>query len=401
MRERVGIFGFCVLVSALTMTAAAVDAHVKSYNVVYAFAGGSDGAAPQAGVSMDAAGNLYGTTFNGGGVGVCQDVGGCGTVFKIAPDGAETVLVSFDYTNGAFPLSTPFVDKSGDVYGTTLEGGAGIDAGGDGTIFKIAPDGTEAVLHSFCVQSGCPDGASPLGNLITDKAGDFYGLTNGGGASGDGVIFKFTHRAKLQVLYAFSDPLPMGNLVKDAAGNFYAITYEGGTNNTGAVVKVSRKGVGTRLYSFGANGSGDGVFPTGVAVDQTGNVFGVTQGGGAHGAGAVFEVTANGTETILYSFAGGDDGARPSAPPVLDKSGNLYGLTGSGGVDGDGVVFRLTPAGKETVLHAFADFDDGNEPLAGLLATKGGTFYGTTFYGGGGSGAGCGDGCGTVFKLVN
>lgn len=158
----------------------------------------------------------------------------------------------------------------------------------------------------------------------------------------------------------------------------------------------------TLLYSFGAN-SGDGGYPTGVAMDSAGNLFGTTYFGGAYSAGTVFELAAGVTEKILYSFKEGKDGGQPQAPVVLDKSDNVYGVTQYGGNDaecggfGCGTVFKVMPTGKETVLHTFSG-DDGADPVEPLLSAGGGVFYGTTSTGGG---MGCfGGGCGTVFKFV-
>lgn len=180
---------------AVLAFAAPAWADAGTFTLLHSFTNSPDGAEPLAGVSKDKVGNLYGTTAAGGAY-------GGGTVYKIGPDGSETILLSFDGSNGEGPVSAPLIDSSGDLYGVTYGGGAGVN-GGQGTIFKIDAQGQASVLYSFCTTQGCPDGGNPTGNLIKDKKGNLYGVGQEGGTAGKGVAFKFTAKDKLKVLYSF------------------------------------------------------------------------------------------------------------------------------------------------------------------------------------------------------
>jgi uncharacterized repeat protein (TIGR03803 family) len=245
---------------------------------------------------------------------------------------------------------------------------------------------TETLLHSF---SGSPDGATPYASLV--KHGKFYGTTLSGGSFGGGTVFEITIKGKEKVLHSFGQgtdgSVPYGSLVFDKLGNLYGTTSAGGTSGAGTVFKMSSSGTETVLYNF--TGGADGAIPfAGVILDKEGNLYGTTGVGGTFGAGTVFEISSSGTETVLYSFTGGADGNTPLAGLVRDRQGNLYGTTteggftcigGSGG-DGCGVVFEVTPSGSETVLHAFTgDVADGITPGFGSLTTN---LYGTTWFGG-------------------
>ena len=175
----------------------------------------------------------------------------------------------------------------------------------------------------------------------------------------------------------------------------------GGASGFGTVFKVTPSGVETVLHSFAPNGE-DGFYPYGgVILDSKGNLYGTTEYGGKTGVGTVFEVTASGTEAILHSFSGGVDGISPYAGLVFDKKDNLYGTTLYGGSFDLGTVFELTNSGTETILHSFArNGTDGYFPSAGLSIDKAGNLYGTTQTGGTASGTSCSSGCGVVFKIV-
>jgi uncharacterized repeat protein (TIGR03803 family) len=192
---------------------------------------------------------------------------------------------------------------------------------------------------------------------------------------------------------------PLDGLLADSSGNLYATTSAGGASGNGAVFEFSKAGVESVLYSFA--GGTDGASPQGGLIrDKSGNLYGTTYSGGVAGAGTVFMITTTGTEEVLYSFAGGKDAAFPEAGLTLDAQGNLYGTTSAGGTFNYGAVFKLTApksggAWKETVLYSFgASGTDGQIPVSSLTLGAAGTFYGTTSAGGA-------YGYGTVFQLVH
>ncbi|HEY0745288.1 MAG TPA: choice-of-anchor tandem repeat GloVer-containing protein [Steroidobacteraceae bacterium] len=310
-----------------------------------------------------------------------------GTIFKITPSGTETLLYSFAGT----PYAGLVQGSDGNVYGTTASGGSS----GRGTVFKITPSGTETLLYSF------PAGSSdPYTGLIQGSDGNVYGTTGAGGASDDGTVFELTPSGTETVLHAFpkvgsSDgKIPYAGLIQGSDGNFYGTTYFGGSSAFGTVFKVTPSGTETVLYSFA--GGSDGEHPyAGVIQGSDGNFYGTTYQGGASGLGTVFKVTPSGTETVLYSFAGGlSDGANPEAGVIQGSDGNFYGATYLGGASGFGTVFELTPSGTETVLHAFAGgSSDGGNPSANLIQSSDGNLYGSTYAGGT-------SGYGTFFKVA-
>jgi uncharacterized repeat protein (TIGR03803 family) len=355
--------------------------------VLYAFKGApGDGEGPYVGLIADKAGNLYGTTELGG-------TSNAGVVFKLAPDGTETVLYTFTgHSDGGRPFAGLLSDKAGNLYGTTSRGGAS----NEGVVFKLAPEGTETVLYAF---KGGSDGRWPEAGLIADKAGNLYGTTPQGGASGAGVVFKLAPDGTETVLYAFKGDSdgdgPTARLIADGAGNLYGMTLEGGASGAGVVFKLAPDGTETVLYAF--KGGSDGRFPRGgLIADKAGNLYGTTLEGGASGAGVVFKLAPDGTETVLYAFTDHSDGGGPFAGLIADGAGNLYGTTRLGGAyngaSGAGVVFKLAPDGTETVLYTFTGESDGGRPFAGLLSDKAGNLYGTAY--GGASDRG------VVFKLA-
>ncbi|MGH6848236.1 MAG: choice-of-anchor tandem repeat GloVer-containing protein [Methylocella sp.] len=319
---------------------------------------------------------------------------------------AETVLHSFTggISDGGTPRAGLIADSKGNLYGTTVFGGGS----GNGAVFKLSPSGTETVLHSF---TGGSDGLFPIGGLIADGNGNLFGTTIEGGASGAGVVFKLSPGGTETVLHAFaggSDGAnPVAGLIADSSGNLYGTALNGGASGCnggsrcGVVFKLSPSGTETVLYSF--TGGSDGANPrAGLIADSSGNFYGTTEGSGAFKFGTVFKLSPSGTETVLYSFKGGSDGRFPEAGLIADSSGNLYGTTVEGGgsegcVFGCGVVFKLSPGGTYTVLYAFTGGSDGQFPSAGLIADSNGNLYGTAERGGA---SGCDAfGCGVVFKL--
>jgi uncharacterized repeat protein (TIGR03803 family) len=378
----------------------------------------ADGGEPSAGLIFDQKGNLYGTTVEGGRYDGCGNGEGCGVVFKLTPKGKETALYSFcaqnNCTDGDGPIAGLVFDEKGNLYGTTYNGGAydGCNSGvGCGAVFKLTPGGEETVLYSFCAQSNCADGDFPSAGMVFDEKGNMYGTTFWGGNGGDGVVFKLTPEGKETVLYNFcvqsrcaDGQHPAAGLIFDKNGNLYGTTRYGGVDGDGVVFKLTPKGKETVLYSFCAQQNcADGADPlAGLVFDQKGNLYGTTYWGGTSykDGGVVFKLTPKGKETVLYSFCAQQncaDGEQPYAGLVLDQKGNLYGTTSVGGAGQEGVVFKLTPKGKETVLHSFPECvthcTDGEVPLAGVIFDQKGNLYGTTQQGGAYGG-------GIVFKLT-
>jgi uncharacterized repeat protein (TIGR03803 family) len=309
-----------------------------------------------------------------------------GVIFAITPSGTETLFYSFS----TMPWACLIQGADGNFYGTTASGGAS----GRGTVFKITPSGTETVLYSF------PAGSSePYTGLIQGGDGNFYGTTGANGTSDDGTVFEITPSGTETVLHTFAKSgtdgqIPYAGLIQGSDGNFYGTTYFGGSNGFGTVFEVTPGGTETVLYSFA--GGSDGQHPyAGVIQGSDGNFYGTTYQGGAGGYGTVFKVTPSGTETILHSFTGGSsDGANPEAGLTLGSDGNFYGDTYLGGAGNVGTVFELTPSGTETVLHAFAGgSSDGANPTANLVQGGDGNLYGSTAAGGTGND-------GTSFKVT-
>jgi len=387
-----------------------------TYTVLYTFTGGADGAVPYGGsLIRDGAGNLYGTTNSGGNDSGCSSFGvpGCGVVFSLDGAGSETVLYTFTGgTDGGIPLAGLIRDAKGNLYGTTSSGGNGILPAG--TVFKLDNTGQMTVLHSFCSVANCADGNTPYAGVIR-HAGNLYGTTQGGGPSNSGVVFKLDPTGNETVLYTFcpsgdggcTDGMSPNAVIADKEGNLYGTTTNGGgSSNSGVVFKLDPTGAETVLYSFA--GGADGATPlAGLIRDEAGNLYGTTEFGGTSGSGTVFKVDPAGNETVLYSFTGGTDGGYPEAGLIRDGKGNLYGTTFFGGLAHPpcssfcGVVFKVDATGVETVLYSFTGGTDGLNPAAGLMLGKSGNLYGTTGYGGD-SDPTCqtGIGCGVVFKLT-
>lgn len=394
---------------------------VYSPTILYSFTGGTDGGNPSAGLAQDPQGNLYGATAEGGNP-ACNNGGGCGTVFKVDTSGHETVLYSFTGVggDGMGPVARLLLDAQGNLYGTTNEGGdlACGNGYGCGTVFKIDTSGHETVLYTFTGTGG--DGAWPSAGLIRDAQSNLYGTTGYGGnlaceagsGEGCGIVFKVTSAGQETVLYTFTGTggdgaLPYSPLVQDAQGNLYGTTNEGGDpacyggNGCGTVFKIDTSDHETVLYTF--TGADDGAYPSaGMVLDSQGNLYGTTAYGGSNSEGNVFKLDTTGHESVLYSFTGLADGGYPN-DLIRDSKGNLYSTTYVGGditlcyaygSYGCGTVFKINPSNKETVLYVFTGTEgDGAYPPAGVVRDSQGNLYGTTAYGGA-------NGDGAVFKIA-
>lgn len=385
--------------------------------LLYSFSFGTDSANPAGGLIMDSSGNFYGTAQYGG-------LSNFGTVFKLEPTGggsyAESVLYSFaGGSDGAYPDGPLIMDSSGNLYGTTRAGGGSSNFG---TVFKLVPNGsggyTESVLHAF---TGSSDGQDPVGPLLMDSGGDLYGTTEfGGGANDYGTVFRLAPGGggyTESVLYGFAGvndgANPVSGLIMDKAGNLYGTTAYGGSGSSlayysyGTVFELASNGSGgyteSVLYRF--TGGSDGANPfTGLVVDSAGNFYGTTvNGGGSQNDGSVFKLAPNGgggyAESVLHSFGGGGDGVNPSSGLIMDNAGNLYGTTSfGGGSNNSGIVFMLSPNTSggyaESILYSFTAGSDGSLPSGGLIMDSAGDIYGTAGYSGNG-----GSGYGTAFEI--
>ena len=345
---------------------------------------GTNGANPDAAMTLGNDGNFYGTTANGGS-GYSVPYTGRGTVFQVTMNGTLTTLVSFANTNGAIPMGALTLGNDGNFYGTTGRGG--ISDYGYGTIFRVATNGTLTTLVSFANTNGAdPEGALTLGN-----DGSFYGTTWGGGNTnlnsgfGVGTIFRVTTNGTLTTLYSFGGGSDGGNsyagLTLGDDGNFYGTTSGGGNTNlnnglgVGTIFRVTTNGTLTTLVSF-ANTNGSGPH-TALTLGNDGNFYGTTDYGGntnlnsGLGFGTIFRVTTNGALTTLVYF-NYTNGAYPEAALKLGNDGNFFGTTIQGGSSGGGTAFRLllTPVVPPTLTLQFWS----GYPLLNVYGTLGDTY---------------------------
>jgi uncharacterized repeat protein (TIGR03803 family) len=383
--------GLAALITPLSL------AHADTqFRVVYAFGGAKDGGAPDAGLVIDDSGNLYGTTDMGGRA--CHHRG-CGTVFKIAPDGSESVLYAFTgQGDGANPQANLLRGPDGTLYGTTVKGGTGCGEKGCGTIFSVEPDGTETTLLRFDKDT---NGTRALGTLIMDGVGNLYGTASERGPAGFGTAFELAPDGTFTVLHAFADQLDGGfvfaGLLRDKAGNLFGAAVTGGADDSGNVYEITAGGTFSVLHAFdGLDGFGT---IASLISDKAGNLYGTAfKGGATFNGGAVYKLAPDGSETVLYNFTGGADGQFPNSQLIFDKDGNLYGTTIEGGDFGQGTVFKVTPDGTETVLYSFTGGSDGGFPVGGVVLKRG-RLYGATAQGGADLTA-CGNlGCGTIYEV--
>lgn len=403
INRRTGVAFLALAVALLLLLAATLPAQAQTFTVLYTFKGtaSGDGQYPSGGLVLDRAGNLYGVA--GGGA------FNLGTVFKLDASGPERVLYHFGSHpgDGTGPQGALVMDGAGNLYGITM-------AGGDptcrcGGVFKLGAHGM-TVLHNF---SGSPDGAEPFGGLFRQPWGVLYGTTWTGGTRGYGTVFRLDLSGNETVVHSFwggDGGYPLGPLVGGGATGILYGTVQGGINGSsywGTAYKLTTNGKESVLHRF--SGGADGAVPAaGLILDKAGNVYGTTYSGGAFGWGEVFKFDTNGNETVLYSFTGHADGGSPEGALVQDAAGNFYGTTAQGGTlapacavnvaGGCGVVFKLDPNGNETVLHTFSGADGATPSITGLVQDEAGNLYGTTAYGGDLSV--CGGGCGVVFKIT-
>lgn len=377
----------------------------SGYQQLYAFKGDPDGASPLAGL-VAIKGKLYGTTLNGSKNycgGSCNNgcYLGCGTVFSVN-GGKEHVVYNFrgnlnSAEDGSWPFA-PVTNVKGVMYGVASSNGAN----SAGMVFRVTRGGKETNLYSF---KGGADAQGPEGGLIFD-AGKLYGTSvygggTGCGGAGCGTVFEISTTGAEHVIYSFkggTDGERDYSNVIAFHGKLYGTTLFGGSGcgsqGCGTVYELKKSGKKKILHTFG--GASDGAYPNGL-IAVKGVLYGTTEGGGSKNSGVIFSITKGGSEKTLYTFTDIPDGNQPTAD-LLYYNGELYGTTNGGGTNGDGTVFEApTSGGSETVLYSFAGGSDGSGPQASVVEL-GGELYGTTYLGGG---TGCsGSGCGTIFEVT-
>jgi uncharacterized repeat protein (TIGR03803 family) len=384
--------------------------------VLYSFTGGTDGGIPVSSLILDPTGNLYGTTTAGGAVSACFG-SGCGTVFKLTPGSAgwsESVVYSFlGMPDGSNPRTSVMLDSAGNLYGTTYQGGAD----GWGTVFELSPGSggywNENILHNFSLQNN--DGISPLSPVILGPAGKLYGTTSQGDSHRGGVVYELAQASgswQERIVYAFTGKSdgdePEAGLIYHG-GSLYGTCAGGGGLEGGGVVFKLTKGLDniwqeTVLHSFGSGSTGYFLLAP-LTSDAAGNLYSTAQFGGVSGFGTAFKLTVDSgyAETVMHSFSGEPDGAEPEAGLAFGLHGNLYGTAFAGGAHNYGTVFQLTPHSgvwSAKVLHSFRSGKDGANPGSQVIVDAAGNLYGTTPFGG--TPGKCQTvGCGIVYELTN
>lgn len=380
-----------VVCAAIALLASAAWA-ANTTKLIYSFAGGADGEYSDTELVMDSAGNLYGTSVQGG-------TYASGTVFQVTPEGVHTVLYNFTGgADGGEPYKGVTLDAEGNLYGTAVTGGGGGCEGGCGVVFKLTNSGgvwTQTVIHAFTGM----DGSGPGSPVSIDKHGNVFGTTPTGGKFGMGVIYALQPIGgiwKFRVAHAFTGGADggggsAGKLLIDGLGNLYGVCTVGGVNGFGTVYEVSLvKGQVqfTTLYAF--KDQPDGALPySGLAFDKAGSLYGTTYYAGANDLGTVYKLTrGNGTwtETVLYSFKGKGDGGNPISGLVADTSGNFYGTTSADGAAcGCGTIYKMTRGSSgwtESVAYRFPGIPNAGTAYNGLVSDGAGHFYGATVNGG-------------------
>jgi len=423
--SRAATLALTIAVVFAMMIALTQPAPAQNFKVIYNFTGGLDGANPWAGLTMDRAGNFYGTTISG--------AAGWGTVFKLHPAGSG-VLLSTLHTfqggkDGAVPFARPIIGPDGALYGTTAYGG-GTDCSGNfpgcGTVFNLKPQPTvcayvlcpwrETVLYRF-QGNEYSDGWAPYSEVSFDSEGNLYGTTSLGGNNncgpqdGCGLVYKLAPSNggwTENLLYAFHNgndgAMPRSGVVLDKAGNLYGTA--GGFASWGAVYELTPSGSGwlentVYYFQYGTNGASP---VGGLIFDASGNLYGTTNSGGELQGGTVFELTpsnGNWAITLLYEFTGlRDRPCEPQGSLMMDAKGNLYGTTMMCGDYFFGSVFKLTPGSggwTYTNLYSFTGGSDGGYPMGNVVIDANGNLYGTASAGG----SRCGNGtCGVIWEIT-
>jgi uncharacterized repeat protein (TIGR03803 family) len=409
----------CIL--AFTAVAICIANAWAGETVLYSFPGGVNGQSPNGTLAIDSSGNLYGTTVSGG---ISNNRGGCGIVFELSPasGGGYTPSVLYTFqavssTDGCNPESNVILDSAGNLYGTTIQGGIN----GVGIVFELVRGSggtwTENILWNF---TGGDDGAYP-GNVFFGPQGNLYGTTTAGGVqsctlngseAGCGTVYELTSASgewTETTLYEFPNEnsgITPNALAIDEHGDLFGTTAFGGPpprldcnseNGCGVVFELALEADDSFrykvIYSFASTSTTDGENPTGLVLLNGAHLFGATTYGGTVGDGTVWELSNNGSgwsESILYSFQGGNDAVNPLSPPLLAAGGALYGTAGGAGnghcSGGCGTLYRVTNSDSgwsEKVIFRF-NKSDGDEygSSAGLIQDSTGNLYGVTATGG-------------------
>lgn len=380
-----------VIATAITLATAAWAA--STTKVIYSFTGDTDGEYADTELARDTAGNLYGSTVQGGAF-------SAGTVFQVTPAGAHTVLYSFTGgADGGEPYKGVTLDAQGNLYGTAVTGGSGCD-GGCGVVYKLTHTGntwTQSVIHAF----NGSDGSGPGSPVSFDRQGNLYGTTPTGGVNSLGVVYQMKPDGAggwaFAVIHNFTGGVDgtggsASRLLVSQSGKLYGTCTTGGANGLGNVYEMSfRAGEWhfATLYSF--NGYPDAAEPySGVTFDKKGNLYGTAYYGGENGLGAVYKLSrehGSWIETVLYSFQGGPDGDSPTGTLVKDAADNLYGTASDGGASCScGVIFKMTQGSNgnwtHSVAYRFPGAPRAGTAYNGLIADSAGNFYGATVSGG-------------------
>ena len=400
----------CAISIVLTLVLVMAQASfAQTYQVIYNFSGGADGATPTSGVTIDAAGNFYGTTSAGGSHGL-------GVVYKLLHRSSGwilTPLYSFQgVPDGSNPAARVVFGPDGALYGTTSSGGTG---GGNGTVFRLTPPATfcavvfcswsERVLYSF---TGFPsDGINPQAEVVFDRSGNLYGTTVAGGTNQGGIAYEITAAGLESTVHNFSGDLegamPYAPLTLDADGHLYGTASE--QPRFGLVYELARLGtgwIGIGLFNFYSEDVGSTPLG-GLIFDPQGNLYGTASDGGPNGGGVIFELEPSQdgwTYHDLYDLPGTDQG--PNSTLLRDASGDLYGTT-TDNFYNFGEVFKLSFSGgvwTYTILHTFTGGSDGGLPYGPLVMDTHGNLYGTAGAGGGNPAACRGQGCGVIFEIT-
>jgi uncharacterized repeat protein (TIGR03803 family) len=340
-------------------------------------------AAPRGNLLLANDGNIYFTGTSGG-------ANNIGAVARMTPAGEATSLHSFagGNTEGQSPFSGVMQASDGALYGTTYVGGDG----NGGTVYRLALDGTYKLLHSFNV-SGKTDPHYPYGGLVQASDGNLYGTTLRGGANDKGTVYRITLDGTLTQIHDFTGDdgeNPEGELVVGPDGNLYGTTLQGGKDSRGTIFRMTLAGVLTSLYSFpslsafstaGVATNATGANPrAGLFLAADGNFYGTAYQGGPIGYGTVYRVTPAGAVTVVHAFTGpSTGGAFPLSTVSQDAAGNLYGTTERGGALNQGSAWRVNTSGQFSLLHGFTGSSiDGANPYATLLPLNG-YLYGATY----------------------